>query len=202
MPSTGYAVRAFGYIRVSEAREGMISPEIQQDEVSRYCIGKGWTVLEWFRDLDISGRTDKRPALQEMIRRAQDGECDVVVFYRIDRLSREPMHHYAILHALREAGVGVDSVGLPADGTAEGEFMWDLSAALAKLESLRHGKRIRDAHRRMRGPAAGAVALPLSVCGPRIPDRGSTPIPVDRPGSSRSTSGSSRAGHAPVSPAR
>lgn len=144
-------MRTFAYIRVSKEREDMISPEIQRDEIDRYCRQKGWEVTEWFQDLDLSGRLgpEDRPALQELLRRAQDGECDAVVFYRIDRLSREPAHHYAILTSLKEAGVRVDSVGLPADDTPEGAFMWDLSAALAKLESLRLGKRLRDMHRRL-----------------------------------------------------
>ena len=144
-------MRTFAYIRVSKERDDMISPEIQRDEITRFCRQKGWEVAEWFQDLDLSGRLgpEDRPALQELIRRAQDRDCDAVVFYRIDRLSREPAHHYAILASLREAGVHVDSVGLPADDTPEGAFMWDLSAALAKLESLRLGKRLRDMHRRL-----------------------------------------------------
>ena len=144
-------MRTFAYIRVSKERDDMISPEIQRDEIDRYCRQKGWEVAEWFQDLDLSGRLgpEDRPALQELLRRAQDRDCDAVVFYRIDRLSREPAHHYAILASLREAGVHVDSVGLPADDTPEGAFMWDLSAALAKLESLRLGKRLRDMHRRL-----------------------------------------------------
>lgn len=135
-----------GYIRVSKEREGQISPDSQRSEILAYCERKGWTVAEFFEDLDISGRTDRRPGLQEMLRRAQDGEFQAVVLYRIDRLSREPMHHYAILAALKEAGVLVDSVGMPSDGTPENAFLWDLSAALAKLESLRLGKRLRSMH--------------------------------------------------------
>lgn len=138
--------RAAAYIRVSKEQAGQVSPDSQRSEIAAYCERKGWTVTEWFEDIDISGRTDKRPGLQAMLRRAQDGEFEAVVFYRIDRLSREPMHHYAILAALKEAGVAVDSVGLPLEDNPESAFMWDLSAALAKLESLRLGKRLRSMH--------------------------------------------------------
>jgi site-specific DNA recombinase len=170
-----------GYVRVSRSREDMVSPEIQRSEIERYCAGKGWTVSEFFEDLDISGRTDKRPGLQSMLRRAQDGEFQAVVFYRIDRLSREPMHHYAILAALKEAGVAVDSVGQPADDSPESGFMWDLSAALAKLESLRHGKRIRDAHRTLRakGRYPGGPTPPYGLR--RRPGGGLEPDPVEGP---------------------
>ena len=138
--------RTAAYVRVSKETQGQVSPDAQRSEILSYCERKGWTVTEWFEDIDISGRTDKRPGLQAMLRRAQDGEFEAVVFYRIDRLSREPMHHYAILAALKEAGVAVDSVGLPLEDNPESSFMWDLSAALAKLESLRLGKRLRSMH--------------------------------------------------------
>ena len=139
-------MRVAAYIRQSKDHQGSISPDIQRSEVAAYCERKGWHLTETFQDIDISGRTDKRPGLQAMLARAQDGEFDAVVFYRIDRLSREPAHHYAILAALKEAGVTVDSVGMPTDGTPENAFMWDLSAALAKLESMRLGKRLRSMH--------------------------------------------------------
>lgn len=172
---------AAGYIRVSVARDDGVSPEIQRHAIEQYCHGKGWTVTQWFQDLDISGRTDQRPALQEMIRQAQDGQFQAVVFYRIDRLSREPMHHYAILHALREAGVLVDSVGLPADESPENAFMWDLSAALAKLESLRHGKRIRDSHRALRAKGRFAGGHPPYGFRRMQPGPGLEPDPLEAP---------------------
>jgi hypothetical protein len=57
-------MRVFGYIRVSKERDDMISPEIQRDEIERYCTQKGWDVTEWFEDLDFTGRVgrEKRPA--------------------------------------------------------------------------------------------------------------------------------------------
>ena len=84
--------RAFAYVRVSKLGEESISPEIQRDEIERYAQAKGWTVTEYFQDLDVSGRAwdrKKRRALDDLMTRALAGECDVVLFYRIDRLSRE-----------------------------------------------------------------------------------------------------------------
>jgi DNA invertase Pin-like site-specific DNA recombinase len=78
--------KAFAYIRVSKERDDMISPEIQRDEISRYCVRKGWEVSEWFQDLDLSGRAwdrKKRKGLDDLMDRALAGECDAVVFYRI-----------------------------------------------------------------------------------------------------------------------
>lgn len=177
-------MRAFAYIRVSKEREGGISPAIQLDEITRYCEAKGWTVAEVFRDLDMSASrmgADKRPALQEMLRRAEDGECDVVVFYAVDRLARRMEDHYAILASLRDAGVAVDSVGQPYDGSPEGSLMWDLSAALAAYGARQHGRRIRDSHRKLK--AAGRYSGGHPPYGFRriVPGPGLEPDPDEAP---------------------
>ena len=130
----------------------MISPEIQRDEISRYCDKKGWEVSEWFQDLDLSGRAwdrKKRKGLDDLLGRALAGECDAVVFYRIDRLSREEADLHAMLAALQRAGVICDSPGNPNDGSPEASLLWSISAALAKYESVRLGARLKDAHKKL-----------------------------------------------------
>ena len=156
-------MRVFGYTRVSKEKDGQVSPEAQRDEIERFCSLKDWAVVEWFSDSDVSAsRTTytERPALAEMLRRAEDGECDVVVFYRLDRMARNPADHYAILASLQTSGVRVDSVTLPHDDSPEGEFVWDLSAALNKLESRRLGQRLRSMHRRLASQGAYGGNLP------------------------------------------
>jgi DNA invertase Pin-like site-specific DNA recombinase len=144
-------MRVFGYIRVSKERDDMISPEIQRDEIERYCTKKGWDVTEWFEDLDFTGRVgrEKRPGLDALMERALAGECEGVVFYRIDRLSREEADFHPMLAALRRAGIHCDSPANPNDGSPEAQLIWSISAALAKYESVRLGLRLRDAHRRL-----------------------------------------------------
>ncbi|MBN1459650.1 MAG: recombinase family protein [Armatimonadetes bacterium] len=146
-------MRVFGYIRASKFTEGEgISPDIQRDEIERYCEQKGWTLAETFQDLDLSGRSwdrKKRKALDDLMARALAGECDAVVFYRIDRLSREEADFHPMLAALRRAGIHCDSPSNPNDGSAESDLIWSISAALAKYESVRLGARLKDAHRRL-----------------------------------------------------
>src|SRR5690606_7639563 len=79
----------------------------------------------------------------------QAGECDTVVVYRVDRLSREPADYYAITAMLREAGVAIDAAAQPKEASPEGELLWDLSAILARYESLKLGARLKDMHRRL-----------------------------------------------------
>jgi DNA invertase Pin-like site-specific DNA recombinase len=144
-------VRAFAYLRVSEARDGMQSPAVQRAEISRFADARGWEVTAWFEDLDLSGRAwarDKRVGLDELLLRALAGECAAVVFYRVDRLAREEEDFHAILAALQRAGIHCDSVTNPNDGSPESALLWSISAALAKYESVKIGARIRDVRRR------------------------------------------------------
>ena len=142
-------MRTFAYIRVSKERDGMVSPEIQADEIARHCERRGWMIAETFTDIDISGKLppEKRPGLQELLSRLP--ECDMVVVYRVDRLSREPADYYAITAMLREAGVGIDAAAQPKDPSPESDLLWDLSAVLARYESLKLGARLKDMHRRI-----------------------------------------------------
>jgi DNA invertase Pin-like site-specific DNA recombinase len=142
-------MRVLAYLRVSQERADMISPDIQRSEIERFCAARGWTVTGWYQDIDLSGRTTERPGLQQLLRDATKAACDAVVFYRIDRLSREEADFHAILASLRRAGIHVDSVGNPNDGSAESALLWSISAALAKYESVRLGKRISDSHREL-----------------------------------------------------
>ena len=102
--------------------------------------------------LDLSGRAwdrKKRKGLDDLLGRALAGECDAVVFYRIDRLSREEADLHAMLAALQRAGVVCDSPGNPNDGSPEASLLWSISAALAKYESVRLGARLKDAHKKL-----------------------------------------------------
>lgn len=146
-------MRAYAYVRVSKARDEMISPEIQRDEITRFANQKGWTIVGWYEDLDLSGRAwdrGRREGLNRLLDDALAGGCDVVLFYKIDRLAREEEDFHAILAALRRSGIHCDSPGNPNDGSPESALIWSISAALAKYESVKIGSRIRDAHRRLR----------------------------------------------------
>lgn len=55
-------MHGLGYIRVSKERADMISPDIRRDEIMRYAVRHDLETVEWFEDLDLSGRTDERLA--------------------------------------------------------------------------------------------------------------------------------------------
>ncbi len=82
--------RAVIYVRVStfeQARDGHSIDE-QIRRLKLFCEAMGWTVVMIYNDAGYSGATTERPALQKMIKDIKKGNADVVVVYKLDRLSR------------------------------------------------------------------------------------------------------------------
>lgn len=82
--------RAFIYIRVStqeQAEEGYSLGE-QEDRLKKYCEAMGWNATRVYCDPGYSGGNMDRPALQEMISEIKNGNTDIVVVDKLDRLSR------------------------------------------------------------------------------------------------------------------
>lgn len=62
------------------------SIEIQNERMEAMCKSKGWEIGEYFTDAAYSGSNMDRPDLQNLLSRLD--EFDVVMVYRLDRLSR------------------------------------------------------------------------------------------------------------------
>lgn len=78
------------YVRVSttaQLEEGY-SIEEQKAKLESYCDIKDWHVYKVYTDGGFSGSTTDRPALEQLIKDAQNKLFDTVLVYKLDRLSR------------------------------------------------------------------------------------------------------------------
>ena len=77
------------YIRVSTSKqdEGYSIP-MQKERLIAYCRAKGWVVSGMFIDPGHSGSTLERPGMVSLIEGVQASKYDVVLVYKLDRLSR------------------------------------------------------------------------------------------------------------------
>lgn len=78
------------YIRVSTAKqdqEGYSIP-LQKERLIAYCKAKGWVVAGVFIDPGHSGSSIDRPGLVALADGVKAGRYDVVLVYKLDRLSR------------------------------------------------------------------------------------------------------------------
>lgn len=78
------------YARVStedQAREGFSMVE-QEERLIEYCKFKRYEIYKVYKDPGISAKNDKRPAYQEMMQDMRDVKINVIVAFKLDRLTR------------------------------------------------------------------------------------------------------------------
>lgn len=78
------------YTRVStqeQAKDGYSLSE-QEERLKSYCSARGWTVANVYSDGGFSGGNTNRPALQKMINDIERKKIELVLVYKLDRLSR------------------------------------------------------------------------------------------------------------------
>lgn len=80
------------YVRVSSERqadEAHYSIPEQLERLKAYCAAKGWTVHKIYTDGGQSGASIERPALANLITDAHNKRFNMVLVYKLDRLSRK-----------------------------------------------------------------------------------------------------------------
>ncbi len=197
------------YIRVSTAREEMISPELQQRDVDAYLArmtaqsGRAWRAVVVEQDLDISGRSFARAGIQNLMELMRQGAITTILTYRYDRFGRNLQQALAHLEEVEQLGGQVVSVTEPIDAsTAIGHYMRSHSLALADLQSRQIGeswKRVHQyrvdrglptngrerhgylAHRTTHTRGDGALRLCLQGCAAGACETGFVPDPETAP---------------------
>lgn len=136
------------YSRVSseESRDSGLSIEVQEKTCRKAITDKGMVVAEVFKDEGISAFLKKpRPGFQQMMSRLD--EFDVIVVWKLDRLSRRERELHNVLGEIVEAGVGFWSVTEGFDDlmTPMGRAMMGVTATFAELWSALTQERVRSA---------------------------------------------------------
>jgi len=153
-------MRAAVYTRVSteEQARGGVSLEVQEDRCIEVAEAAGATEVVVYRDEGYSARTLKRPSLARL--RSEIASLDLVVVWKIDRLSRSTRDLLNLLAELAEAGVGVRSATEPFDlSSGMGRATVTVLGALAELtvdvvrENVRAALSYRAADGKPHGPA-------------------------------------------------
>lgn len=144
-------MRTIVYSRVStdaQAEDGT-SLDTQERASLQYAQDAGYTVVRRIRDT-ASGASLERPGIAEARRLMRDGECEVLIGYALDRLSRNQNHVGVLLAEAEDAGVRIELVTESFEDTAIGKFILAARAFTAEVE------REKIAERTMRGKAERA----------------------------------------------
>lgn len=77
------------YLRVStEQQIDKYGIPMQRERLQAFCTSKGWTETTEYIDAAYSGSNLNRPALEQLQKDIKNKKIDVVIVYRLDRLSR------------------------------------------------------------------------------------------------------------------
>jgi DNA invertase Pin-like site-specific DNA recombinase len=116
---------------------------------------EGWVLVrDQYDDGGISGGTLDRPALQHLLTDIEDGLIDVVVVYKIDRLSRSLMDFSKLVEVFDRNGVTFVSITQAFNTTTSmGRLTLNILLSFAQFEREVTAERIRDKFRasRMKG---------------------------------------------------
>lgn len=125
------------YPRVSghEQEDNYSIPE-QIDRMKKYCESRDWMVYKIYTDSAYSGSNMDRPGLQDMIKDCQNGKLDMVLVYKLDRLSRSQKDTLFLIEDVFEKnGVGFTSMTENFDtSTPHGKFIIGILSVFAQLE--------------------------------------------------------------------
>ncbi|MCR0985277.1 recombinase family protein [Roseomonas populi] len=123
--------------------------DVQRDACEAYVLSQraeGWTLVQdRYDDGGFSGGNLERPALQRLIRDIEQDRVDVVVVYKIDRLSRSLMDFSRLVETFEAHGVTFVSVTQSFNTTTSmGRLTLNILLSFAQFEREVIGERIRD----------------------------------------------------------
>ncbi|MBZ9534909.1 recombinase family protein [Cytobacillus oceanisediminis] len=139
-------MKCVAYIRVStdeQAKHGY-SIAAQEEKLKAFCISQGWELVgDPYIDDGYSAKDLNRPKFQMMMDQIKQGGIDVLLVYRLDRLTRSVLDLYEILKVLDAHDCKFKSATEIYDTTnAMGRLFITLVAAIAQWERENTAERV------------------------------------------------------------
>jgi len=138
-------IKVVAYSRVSTLLSQ--DPEHQLHPIRELAKNRGYDLVEEFTDrITGTAPTEKRKALDELVKQARQGRFKIVIIYALDRLGRDLRHLLNLLHDLDQFGVTVISVREALNfGDPMGRACIALIGILSQLEKEWISQRIKTA---------------------------------------------------------
>lgn len=134
-------VRVAIYTRVSTGEQ---STKAQESELREYAQSRKWTIARVYADEGFSGASEKRPALEELLRDCRKRKFDVVLVWKFDRFARSLRQLVSALELFRRFGIDFVSATESIDTSLpSGELVFQIFGAIAQFERALIGERVR-----------------------------------------------------------
>jgi len=120
------------YARVSTDRQ---STESQLNALREYAGKRAWAISKEYIDEGYTGSNTKRPAFNAMMADARKRKFDVLLVYKLDRLSRSLKDLITTLDDLKSMGIDFISYDNGLDTTTPtGRLIFNVVGAVAEFE--------------------------------------------------------------------
>ena len=149
------------------SRQTEQSIEGQRRDCEAYARAHGMTILREYVDRHISGKTDDRPAFQQLVADSAAHTFDAVICWKTDRLARNRYDSAVYKKKLRDNGVEILYAAESNISGAEGIIIEGLMEALAEYYSAELAEKSPPRHAGIRPQGQGLGQLP-----PAGPHRG------------------------------
>jgi site-specific DNA recombinase len=145
-------VRCAIYTRKSSdegLEQGFNSLDAQREACAAYILSQaseGWSALpDIYDDGGISGGTLERPALQRLLADVAAGRIDIIVVYKVDRLTRSLLDFAKLVEAFDKANTSFVSITQSFNTTTSmGRLTLNMLLSFAQFEREVTAERIRD----------------------------------------------------------
>jgi len=149
MPKQKQTKQCAIYTRVStdaQAEKDFSSCESQEEKVRTFIQSQNdWHVAKVYTDAGFTGANTKRPALQELLEDIKQNKIDIVLSYKIDRLTRSPKDFYQLIEFFEQNNVSFISTTERFDtSTPSGRLLRNIMLTFAQFERELASERTKD----------------------------------------------------------
>ena len=137
------------YTRVStdmQAEKEFSSCESQETKIRDFIKSQNnWQVFKVYSDAGYTGANTNRPALQELLEDIKQNKVDIILAYKIDRLTRSPKDFYQLIEILDRYGTDFISITERFDtSTPAGRLLRNIMLTFAQFERELVSERVKD----------------------------------------------------------
>ena len=137
------------YTRVStdnQAEKEFSSCEAQEEKMKSFIASQSnWQTFKVYSDAGYSGATTERPALQQLLSNLKKEKIDIVLVYKIDRLTRSPKDFYQLIEFFEQSKIDFISITERFDtSTPAGRLLRNIMLTFSQFERELTSERTKD----------------------------------------------------------